>query len=602
MKSLAEIMAEGEASAPRSPIRSLADIMAEGEAPVAAEHEEPPAAAPEQDNKGNVPAMFNVKDAIAETMAQPLTKPPLQGETPRLAAPDDPSRHQIAIDASVAAAENAETQEHAATRKLNAFMAGSQDAVPFFPRIRAAVAAGAAGLQGKPMGTAFDQELANARKQIDEAKAGDPVYAAMGAAPVMLATPGGLAKTVGGRVAGGAAVGGLYGASAVDRPGVTADELAAGAGVGALAGAAGAGLGEGLSAGVRGASSREDKAFMREMTITEGGEGSSAMLAKNNEGLARDYKKIVELRRDPEIRAAARAPGEEGAKVMADKIRPLAEAQGPRYDEIDAALGQKPVGSVMTAEKLLGLLEKAKSNGSAEAATKIGNIQATLNEHWLPRVWNKSTTEGIPAQDLREWLSSVQGTAANTPGALNWTNNHASTTEAARAAKGIFNDYLDSAGLPKVAEAIRKDNVPISVMSTMKSAMEAKAKKEQLQSMGLGQVMASQNRGLGRVAAGAAAAHGNLPAAAAILAEPYAEKGAVKGLRWMNGLMDRMNLAADQGATKAQILRYGIEHGLPSGVANAAAEKFAGKVVGEPKSQTGKPHDFMLPMLMGEGR
>jgi len=89
MKSLAEIMAEGEASAPRSPIRSLADIMAEGEAPVAAEHEEPPAAAPEQDNKGNVPAMFNVKDAIAETMAQPLTKPPLQGETPRLAAPDD---------------------------------------------------------------------------------------------------------------------------------------------------------------------------------------------------------------------------------------------------------------------------------------------------------------------------------------------------------------------------------------------------------------------------------------------------------------------------------------------------------------------------------
>jgi hypothetical protein len=46
MKSLAEIMAEGEASAPRSPIRSLADIMAEGEAPVAAEHEDPAAPAP----------------------------------------------------------------------------------------------------------------------------------------------------------------------------------------------------------------------------------------------------------------------------------------------------------------------------------------------------------------------------------------------------------------------------------------------------------------------------------------------------------------------------------------------------------------------------
>ena len=559
-----------------------------------------------EDTKGNVPAAFNVKDALAETMAQPLTKPPLQGETPRLAAPDDPSRHQIAIDASVAAGENTETAERKATRQFNAALAGSQDAVPFFPRIRAAVAAGAAGLQGKPMGTAFDQELANARKQIDEAKAGDPVYAAMGAAPVMLATPGGLAKSVGGRVAGGAAVGGLYGASAVDRPGVTTGELAAGAGIGALTGAAGAGLGEGIRAtGVRGASPREDRAFMREMTVTDGGEGSSAMLAKNKEGLARDYKKIVELRRDPEIRAAARAPGEEGAKVMADKIRPLAEVQEPRYDEIDAALAQKPAG-VMTGTRLLAELDKAKKSGiSGEAADKIDAIKARLTGHWLPNTWQKDAEAGIPAKDFREWLSSVQATAANTPGALNWTNNHASTTEAARAAKGIFNDYLDSAGLPKVAEAIRKDNVPISVMSTMKSAMEAKANKEQLRGMGLGQVMASQNRGLGRVAAVAAAAHGNLPTAAAILAEPYAEKGAIKGLRWMNGLMDRMNLAADQGATKAQILRYGIEHGLPSGVANAAAEKFAGKVVGEPKAQTERPegkHDFMLPMLFGGGQ
>jgi hypothetical protein len=558
-----------------------------------------------EDTGGAMPATFNVKDAIAETMAQPNAKPDLPGNTPRLASPGDPNRPQIAIDSAVASGENAETPEHKATRQYNALLAGSQDAVPFFPRIRAGVMAGVAGLQGKPMGPAYDAEFENSQKQISDAKAGSPVHAAIGAAPVMLATPGGLAKTVGGRVAGGAAVGGLYGASAVDHPGATLAELAEGAGVGVLAGTAGAGVGEAIGKyGVRGASPREDRAFMREMTITDGGEGSAAMLAKNKEGLARDYKKIIELRRDPEIRAAARAPGEEGAKVMADKIKPFADAQGPRYDAIDAALAHPANGKVMTGAKLLDALEEAKKGVSARAAEKIAYVQEDLRTHWMPRVWGKDENAGIPAKDFREWLSDVQATASNTPGALNWTATHASTTEASRAAKKIFNDYLDSANLPGVADAIRRDNVPISVMSTMRSAMEAKAKKEQLQSMGLGQVMAQQNRGLTRAGAAAAAVHGNLPAAAALLAEPYAEKGAVKGLRWMNGLMDRMNLAAEQGATRAQIVRYAIENGAPGGLANVAADRLARKMVPNP-SENAKPggkHDFLVPMTMGGGK
>lgn len=569
---------------------------------------EPVAKAAPEDTKGAVPALFNVKDAINETFNRPIAKPDLPGDTPRLASPDDPARRQIAIDASVASAENAETPEHAATRHFNAAMAGSQDMVPFFPRIRATVAAGAAGLQGQPMGPAYDAEFAHAQKQIADAKAASPVYAAMGAAPVALATPGGLAKTVGGRIAGGAAVGGLYGASAVDRPGVTTGELATGAAIGAPLGAAGAGLAEAVGKyAVRGASPREDKAFMREMTITEGGEGSPAMLAKNKEGLARDYKRIIDYRRDPEIRAAARAPGEEGAKVLAEKIRPFVEAQRPRYDAIDAAIAGRSGGKdVMTGQRLLDALDAAKKNKiSAEAAAKIDAIKAELVNHHLPNVWQKGLNDGIPAQDLREWLTSVQSTAANTPGALNWTNNYASTTEAAREVKRIFNEYLDSAKLPAVADAIRRDNVPISVLSTMKAAMEAKAKKEQLQAMGLGQVMRKQNDRLTRAAAVGAAAHGNLPVAAGLLAEPLAEKGAAKGLRWMNSLLDRMNLAAEQGATKAQLARYAIENGAPDGLANVAADRLAKKAAGaSPQPATTKPqgkHDFMIPMLFGDG-
>jgi hypothetical protein len=587
---------EAKAKAPQRKMRRLDDYLAEGEYPAVT-------AAPE-DTGGAMSAPFNVKDAIAETLNQPAAKPDLPGNTPRLAAPDDPARRQIALDSSIASGENADTEAKAAERHLNAAMAGSQDAVPFFPRIRAGVAAVGAGLQGQPMGPAYDAEFANARKQIDEAKAASPVYAAMGAAPVMLATPGGLAKTAGGRIAGGAAVGGLYGASAVDRPGVTAGELAEGAAIGAPVGALGALTGEAVSKyGVRGASPREDRAFMREMTITDGGEGSSAMLAKNKEGLARDYKKIIELRRDPEIRNAAQAPGDVGAQIMASKIKPLADAQGPRYATIDMALAQPGSAGPMTGKRLLAELDAAKKKGiSAEAADMIDHVKDKLQNHVIPNTWGKTVDDVIPAQQFREWLSSVQSTAANTPGAINWTKPHAVANEVAKESKRIFNEYLDSAKLPGVAENIRRDNVPISVMSTMKAAMEAKAKKEQLQSMGLGQVMAQQNRSLGRVAAGAAAAHGNLPAAAAILAEPIAEKGVVKGLRYMNGLVDRMNLAAEQGATKAQMVRYAIENGMPQGMANVAADRLSKKVLkpeAKPAQKPGK-HDFMVPMTMGE--
>ena len=604
MKTYAEMIAEEEAKAAGgkagpSEFKSYADMIAEEEAKAK------PTAAP--DTSGNVPALFNVKDAIAENLANPVpAKRALPGDTPRLAAPDDPARPQIAMDSAIASAENAETPEHAAERHYNAALAGSQDMVPFFPRIRATVAGGIAGLQGKPMGPAYDAEFAHAQKQIAEAKAGSPVYAAMGAAPVALAMPGGVAaKTMGGRVLGGAAMGGLYGADAVDRPGVTKSELAQGFAAGAGVGAVGTLLAEGIRAGARSANAREDKAFMREITHTEGGEGTLGILAKNKEGLVRDYKKVIELRRDPEIRAAVKMSGGEGVPIIDAKIKPFAEAQGPRYDAIDAAVVTSPGKmKAMTGQKLLDQLEDAKGDLSAEAAAKIGNIQTTLREHWLGRVWKKGEYDIIPSQDLRNWLSSVQTSAANTPGALNWTNNFQSTTDASRAAKRIFNDYLDGARLPDVVEAIRRDNVPISVLNTVKSAIEAKAKKEQLQIMGLGQVTEKQTRGLTRAGAAAAAVHGNLPAAAALLAEPYAEKGAIHGLRWINGLMDRMNMAADAGATKVQLFRWAIENGMPKGLANVAADKFAKKMVEPPAPEKKAPgkYDFMVPMVMGEGK
>jgi hypothetical protein len=205
----------------------------------------------------------------------------------------------------------------------------------------------------------------------------------------------------------------------------------------------------------------------------------------------------------------------------------------------------------------------------------ISNIQADLREHWLGEVWQKSDSAVIPAQDFRDWLSAVQKTAANTPGALNWTNAYTAKVEASKAAKQIFNDYLDGAGLPDVAEAIRRDNVPISTLSTVRDAIKAKGKKEALQSVGLGQVAQDQARGMERTAAIGAAATGHPELAAGILIKPYAEQATKGSLRWMNGVLDSMNLAAEQGATKAELARFAIERGLPQGLANTAAERFA---------------------------
>ena len=573
------------------------------------------------------------REAIAGLIKQnvnqpgPIKPPLLAGDTPRLTAPDSPEHAQAVQDALVAGAEHAETPEQQATRRFEGFEAGTQQMVPFFPRVRGYLAGkgaeyGAAfnALAGKePENTDFARmqasylERKNAQRQIEGAANKAPVEALMGNVAMGAVAPAaGPLRAAGAtsraaRVLDSTLLGGSIGASAADRPGVTNNELAAGFGVGAGFGTAGGLVGEGTRLGVRGASSREDKAFMRELIRTDGGEGVTGILAKNKEGILRDYKNIVALRRDPEIREAAKMTEGKGVPIINEKIRPYAEAQGPRYDAIDEAVAHPFNQGAMNGQQLLDRLEAAKGKVSAEAADKIGNMQERLKTHWLGRVWGKDPDAVIPSDDLREWLTDAQTAAANTPGSLNWTNNFKSTTEATRAAKKIFNDYLDGANLPEVAEAIRRDNVPISTLSTVRGAMEAKAKKEALQSVGLDQVVEKQNRGMERTAALATAFSGHPVVAAGILGKPYAEKAGVWGLRHVNSVLDSMNLAAEQGATRPQLVRFAIERGVPQGLANAAAEKYAGQVAAKvrasekPTGDSMGAHAPLLPLVTRSG-
>src|SRR5512147_1137685 len=109
---------------------------------------------------------FDVGASVAEVANSPVVaKPDLPGNTPRLVSPTAPERAQIARDEAIASTLNAETPEHAATRRLEGAAAHSQDAIPFFPHVRGAVAAGLAAARGINPGMAYSEEVKLAAKQ-----------------------------------------------------------------------------------------------------------------------------------------------------------------------------------------------------------------------------------------------------------------------------------------------------------------------------------------------------------------------------------------------------------------------------------------------------
>lgn len=561
---------------------------------------------------GQAKLPFDVDATIQERFNNPSAqrRTPLPGDQPKAYAEGDPQARNIAMDASLASAARAETPDEKATRNLNGWMAGSQK-VPFFPQVRGAVAAGLAGIQGQPMGPAYNAEVANARQQIGEAASRAPAAALVGEAASAFALPGGVAaKTAGGRIVGNTAVGALYGAAAADRPGATADDYLAGAAFGVPFGLGGSLAGElGLSKVFRGAEKRQDQAFMRELTRANGGEGQMAMLAKNKEGILKDYENIVATRRDPEIRKAVGMKNGEGIPVMDKRLAPLRDAQDARYAKIDEAVAHPFVQNQMTPRRLMeeldkqqGIIAKTVEPGIAPFANaRLDYLKQQIEEFWIPKVWGGDANAVIPSREFRRWLTGVQGQAANTPGSLNWTRPYASLEVASRASKNIFNNYLDSANLPKLADEIRQDNAKITSLLHIRSAMEAKAKKEALEQVGLGQVMADQGRKMELGAAAAATMAGHPEAGAAILARPYVEGAVRRTAGWTDReIVEPMQRAAEAGSSPAQLARFAVERGLPQGTADMLASRVAAQATGarqsSPQPQVATAQSPMSPL------
>jgi hypothetical protein len=638
-----------------------------------------PALPPKNIEGGNIPAMFNVNDSIAETMTSPPQKQPLPGDVARLSAPNDPERRAIALDASRADASKTETAGERSSRKMAGAQAGLASAVPFFPRIKGEVAGRMASLAEsiRPItpGTVENSEFAGmqtsylARKDLqrrmDAAAKNAPIDAAVASVIAGAATPmAGPLKVLGkvsgpARVVDSAAIGSVYGASSVDREGVTDDELTAGATAGAGFGVAGGLAGELLRRPLRNASSREDKAFIREIARTEGGEGSNALLTKNKVGIAKAYEDVIAQRHDPVIRKAVNMPEGKGSPILRERIAPQNAENAKLYDELDGLAREYPpepkpakefsgelglrgtVGrwtpdgenvemvraskeikftkeprkgtvakwgpdgepievelppkpratkpeqygpeppkrvGLMNASRLEYELEKAKANVGFDAGTAkiLDDMKADLREHIVPNVLGGKSE--MTTSQFRAWLTNAQKKAENSPGGLNWTATYEQKQGAKMEASRIFNEYLDSIGAPKIVEKIRANNEKISPVLRIVDALEVKDGVEKLQRMGLGKLLEEQSRGLDRTGAIALALGGRPDIAMAIAAKPYVEKGVQRGLRWLNrDVLEPMNLLADQGVAEAKIARFGVERGLPQGIANEASKTFAQK-------------------------
>ena len=349
-------------------------------------------------------------------------------------------------------------------------------------------------------------------------------------------------------------------------------KLLTGAALGAAGGLAAEGtLGWLFRKGTRGAPEREDKAFMREMTRTDAGEGASAMLARNKEELVRERDHLMEWRKDPEVREAARMTKGKGIPVINAKINTYAQENANLYGVLDHAAvtgDPKTRAGLMTSERLASALEAAKNNVGKEAALRLDGIKNDLLDHIVPRMWGGEQV--IPTSRLREWLSSVGESAARVPGSLNGTNASKTAKEAEAQAYRIVNEYLDSIGGPDVVKQIRANNEKMSGLLTIRNAMVAKSKKEVLESMGLSQVAEQQTRKLELGAALAAMASGHPAAAVAMAGRPYAQGAVKRGAEAANRyILDPLERTARAGAPgfagaqqAAQLGRASIE-GIP---------------------------------------
>jgi hypothetical protein len=375
-----------------------------------------------------------------------------------------------------------------------------------------------------------------------------------------------------------------------------AKKMLANAGVGAALGAATEGtVGTVARKVIRNAPEREMKRTVAGIMESEAGRNA----AGTGRELARNGKNVKAVLEDnPDARIVMRGEAEKALPVTEKKLAEAYAGQPERYAVIDQTL--KP----MTVTQILGKIVQAEKDKSIPlkqlelVKDGLKSLRDSIRKTMAPRWGGSESWDGkrleVSTQQLREWVTSVQGAASPAFRGLHPSETTEAKAVLAKLANNILEERLDAAAakggrdVADVVNKIREADKKVSAWKTIQGALEERGLRETAQGMGISTRMAKAGEDAEMAAAAGLAAEGHIKPAMAIAGKSLLSR-TVRGAA--HGINDRVlaplqqaaargealdtlkQMALDPSATLASISRAAAEFGFPQSIARALFER-----------------------------
>jgi hypothetical protein len=397
---------------------------------------------------------------------------------------------------------------------------------------------------------------------------------AVAAAPATIVAP----ESLVGRLAVSGGLGAVSGALNTREDNV--GKMLKNAGVGAAFGTVAEGtVGTLARKAIRGSAKREIDQTVRDVMESEAGRAT----ATTGKKLAKDVEDIRDmLKQNPDAREAVRGPAKDALPVIKAKADAAYDGQLDRYKVIDNTV--KPITVTQLLGKIVAAEKDVPENRLPLVKKGLKALRDSLREDFAPKwsgqaAWN-GQKQDITTDQLRKWVSSVQGTAEAAMGGINGTNAAKVPADIAKIANKILEDRLDAAAakggkyVAKTVAEIRESDRQVSAWLGVKRALEDRNIKELAQNAGLSTRLGHAGSQNANSVGLALAAEGHPVAGATVAAKGVISRGAnVAGRAINNRILVPLQEAAERGATLAELTRFALESGIPQGVVRALFEQ-----------------------------
>lgn len=349
--------------------------------------------------------------------------------------------------------------------------------------------------------------------------------------------------------------------------------------LGAGAGAAGGALGEAtvgtlLRRMIRGAPERQTNAVLRDAVESDAGRANPTEVKRLVRDI-HDVRNVVET--DADLAAAMRLPGAEAAPIIEQRAAAARAGQPQRYAEVDRALAKEPLTVTQLLQKVVDAEKRLPRNFLTPGKMALLKVRDALRDDLVPHWTGQNSWKGehveLSAEQLREWVTTIQATAEQAMGSINGTNAYKVPQAVAKVCNDILEERLDKAaskGAQAAVEGIRESDRRFSAIQRLAEVVDTRAFKELGQSIGLSRRISDQNT---RLAVPALLASGHFLPAAAVAARGPAMRALDRGARFVNDrALAPLQNAAVAGNPNAQLVRQGIESFAPQSMLRAGAD------------------------------